>query len=226
MTIAAASRPCRWLHTERLLFTDPFAGFVIKRSAPPLQPVPTEEEVIKILSAINGVSPRDLRDRALLEVAYATALRCGELHALEVKSLDLANLRVRVVSGKGGKDRVVPLTGCAAEAVEKYLKSGRKQLIGEEVDCGALWICSKFAGRVMSYHSIGRVFERRASMVGLEASPHAFRRACATHLLLHGMPPAMLKELLGHAGYNSLDFYLRYAPTDLMAAHANTSVGQ
>lgn len=212
-----------WLESTGRLFDNPARLLVVPRKVRRLQRVPSESEMAQVIDGIDGREPHDDLDRALLEVAYGAGLRLGELHGLQIGSIDVAGQTVRVF-GKGAKERVVPLTGCAIRAVQRYMRRGRKALLKGRPNSTHLWIGRD--GTPISFWTVRKHIEERGRRVGVKLCPHDLRRAFATHLLLRGISPAVLKELLGHATYSHLKEYLRYAPVELQAIHGKAHPGK
>lgn len=218
-------RPVRWFYqwaeSRGMIFADPTAGTVMIRFVRPLQHVPREADMVTLLSSVplNG-SHLERRDRALLEVAYATGFRVGELVRMNVDSVDL-ELKLARILGKGAKERVVPLTMMATEALRRYLTESRRVLLATRHDDGALWVHAVRGVRTGEL-AVQRIVRSRGEMVGLKITPQAIRRAFATHLLRHGASPYHLKNFLGHATFKHLKQYARYAPEDLKAIHARS----
>jgi integrase/recombinase XerD len=176
-------------------------------------------EMLRILERIPGDTPLHLRDRALLEMLYSTGLRREELVQVAVVDVDFAGEMVRVEEGKGGKGRVVPLGKVAALWVEKYLRSARPSLLGRQEDPGKLFLSK--SGRPLNGNAIREIVRRWTKAAGIQkpASPHTFRRSCATGMIRNRANPAHVKDLLGHDDFRSLDAYVRLEIQDLKEAH-------
>lgn len=152
--------------------------------------------VAAVLDGIDGSDPIDLRDRAILEVLYATGLRVSELAALTVADVrGRSEVRTR---GKGGRDRVVPLGRPAREAVERWIAGGRPQLLRDAGD--HLWIGVR--GGSLDTRGVRRVVRAR-----LGTHPHAVRHSFATHLLEGGADLRVVQELLGHVDLATTQIY-------------------
>lgn len=213
-----------WLEERGALFLNPAAGLVLPKVARRLLPVPSPAEIKRWLGAPNPATPFGVRDRALLELAYATAARREELHALDVTALDLMNATVRVV-GKGRKERVLPLTKPAVLWLTRYTTTARPKLLKGKLDELALWIDNR--GKRLSYMALESMMDRHARAVGLDdVTPHTMRRACATHLLQRGAHVVFVQQLLGHASLRHLAHYLRMTIMELKKTHAQSKPGQ
>ena len=150
-----------------------------------------------MLDHLDGDEPVDLRDRAMLELLYGTGLRISELASL--KTSDVRNPEFVTVTGKGEKDRTIPVPGAAVRALERYLRHGRPHLAGS--DAGeALWVGVR--GRPMGVRSLRSVAYRR-----IGAFPHALRHSFATHLLENGADLRSVQDLLGHTELATTQLY-------------------
>lgn len=174
----------------------------------------TPGEARKILETAKDKSPRGLRDRTLLETVYATGLRVSELIFLKVSDVDTDQRVVRVVRGKGRKDRYVPLTRAAAEAVDVYLVQGRGVLVGRRKT--SLLFVSTRGGRLYRV-SVGRIIRHWAKRARVKkpVSCHTFRHSMATHLLKGGADIRHIQALLGHASLSTTQRYTRVEISDL-----------
>lgn len=214
-----------WLEARQRLFINPAAGLLIPKPPRKLLPVPSEEDIRKLLAQPNVATPIGLRDRALLESAYATGARREELSALNAFDVDLDQQTVRVL-GKGKKERVLPLGKQAAFWLQRYLAEARPKLLKERLDEPALWI--DLHGKRLSYEAWQQVLRQHTQAAQLQKpiSPHAIRRACATHMLRRGAHPLQLQMLLGHASLKTLSQYLRVTVTELQHTHAQSNPGR
>jgi integrase/recombinase XerD len=214
-----------WLEVNQKLFANPAAGLIIPQPPRKLLPAPTEEQVRQLLAQPNVATACGIRDRALLETAYATGARREELCRLTVFDADLDNRRLRVL-GKGNKERVLPLGRHAVQWLQRYLTQARPRLLKEKLDEPALWI--DLHGKQLAYETFQQIITRHSQAAGIEPaiSPHALRRACATHMLRHGAHPLQLQMLLGHATLKTLSQYLRLTLTELQQTHQQSNPGQ
>ncbi len=158
-----------------------------------------------------------LRDAAMLEVFYATAIRVSELCGLDVDDLDMIRLVARVL-GKGGKERVVPFGVPAARAVETWLAAGRPQLLRAH-DTAALFVGVR--GRRIDVRTVRRVVHRRAAETpGVpDVGPHGLRHSAATHLVDGGADLRNVQELLGHATLATTQVYTHISADRLRATY-------
>ena len=162
-------------------------------------------QVCRLLDSIGAGDPVALRDRALLELAYATAARATELLDLDVSALDLRERTVRFF-GKGAKERLVPFGSSAEKAVTKYVEEGRPRLV---VDRRVSRLFVNRNGRGLSREDFRRILKRRALAAGIaeRVYPHLLRHSCATHLLAGGADLRVVQEILGHASVVTTSIY-------------------
>lgn len=172
-------------------------------------------EVAELLDRIPASSPLDLRDRALLELAYAAGLRAEELVNLDVTSLDADAEEVRV-EGKGGRTRVVPAGEHAWKALERYLSRARPTLDAGESQ--ALFVSK--TGRRLSTSDVRRRLRLQTRRAGI--SPHTLRHSFATHLLEGGADLRAIQELLGHSSISTTQTYTRVESKRLKTAYARS----
>ena len=213
-----------WLELTGAIFETPAKGLVLPKYQRPILWVPTEAQISTFLLGINGDGAIDLRDRAFMEIAYASGLRLHELIGMNLDSVDLHYGTVRIV-GKGQKERVVPLTRAAIAATRLYLEKARPVLLRDRQDNAALWLSSLKGARASESTMQSQIY-RRSKKSNLRMNPHAIRRAFATHLLRGGASVAEIKELLGHTTYRHLGHYLRTAPMELQEAHRKSRLSR
>ncbi len=190
---------------EGALPSDPSENISTPRLGRSLPEVLTEEEVERLLSAPDGDSPDDARDRAMLELLYACGLRVSELVSLDVEDIDLEQGFVRCF-GKGSKERIVPVHPQAAHVLGAYLTRDRTRLAAKKPTKAAF--LSKKGARLsrQGFWYILRGLARRAGLEG-RVTPHTLRHSFATHLLRGGAPLRHVQELLGHASITTTQVY-------------------
>ncbi len=195
----------RWLRTAGVMENDPFFG--VRGPKPPrrLPGVISEVDVMGLVQAADGDSPAELRDRALLELLYASGLRVSEISSTDVSQVDLRERTVRV-RGKGKKERITVFGAPAAAALRRYLRSGRSKLASGKQP--ALFL--NRAGGRLSVRSVQTIVRKYALKAGLpeSAHPHLLRHTFATHLLDGGADLRVVQELLGHESPNTTQIYL------------------
>jgi len=183
----------------------------------------SQEQTTALIEKASGDSAAALRDRALLELAYATGLRLSELAQLKVKTIDLEGREIKVV-GKGRKERLVFFGRSAAAALEEYLARGRTELAkaaGPRTN-DFLWL-NRFGGR-LSRRGIQRVTEKYGLKAGLgeAVTPHALRHSFATDLLRGGADLRTVQELLGHSSLSSTQIYTHTSAAHLKKVYDDT----
>ncbi|TRW49585.1 site-specific tyrosine recombinase XerD [Aliidiomarina halalkaliphila] len=215
--LSAARKFYGWLLHEHLRKDDPTNHVRTPKQPRSLPKTLSEEAVSALLSAPDAESALGLRDRAMLEVLYASGLRISELVQLQMNQLSLRQGLVRVI-GKGDKERLVPLGEEALHALERYLRHGRPELLGKPVDVVFLSTRGKQMTRQTFWHRI-RLHSRSAGLPD-DVSPHRLRHAFATHLLNHGADLRALQMLLGHADISTTQIYTQVAKARLKQLHA------
>jgi integrase/recombinase XerD len=195
----------RHLRREQLIDHDPAAELRGPRSRARLPQVLSRDEVMRLLAQPRGGSPGALRDRALLETMYACGLRASEVIGLELSQLDLDVGMLRA-SGKGSKERIVPIGSKAVASLRAYLERGRPRLVGLR-EGPAVFV--NLRGRPLSRQGLYKIVQRHAAAAGLEhrMSPHTLRHSFATHLLAGGCDLRSLQEMLGHADIATTQVY-------------------
>lgn len=177
----------------------------------------TEPDVEALLTAPDTQTPLGLRDRAMLEVLYATGLRVSELVTLHIAQVSLDMGVVRVM-GKGSKERLVPLGEEALASLRIYLADGRTVLLGKQMT-DTLFVTARGAG--MTRQMFWYLIKKYAQQVGLNKSlsPHTLRHAFATHLLNHGADLRVVQMLLGHTDISTTQIYTHVARERLKLLH-------
>jgi integrase/recombinase XerC len=195
----------RYMVREKILEANP----IEKTSSPKLDKrLPsflTIDEVVRLLNTPDLSKPHGQRDRALLELLYASGLRVSELVHLDIGEINLGTGEIRVW-GKGSKERMVLMGKPAAEAVSNYLAQGRPRLLGEK-KTNALFI-NRY-GQRLPERRVQKMLEEYAKQAGIEkrVHPHILRHTFATHLLDGGADLRVVQELLGHAQLSSTQIY-------------------
>jgi integrase/recombinase XerD len=215
--LAALRRFYRWALREGMVDRDPVLRLSGAKAPPRFPASLTEPQVEALLAAPDGESDLGLRDRAMLELLYATGLRVSELVGLKLVEASLADGLVRV-TGKGQKERVVPLGEEARLWLERYLGQARPSLLaGRAAD--ALFVTRR--GGPMSRQMFWKLVRRYALRADIRAplSPHGLRHAFATHLLNHGADLRVVQMLLGHADISTTQIYTHVARERLQALH-------
>ncbi|HWM64034.1 MAG TPA: tyrosine recombinase XerC [Solirubrobacterales bacterium] len=178
------------------------------------------EQMREVLERIPASTPLELRDRAMLELAYSCGLRCEEIVNLDLDSLDHETEQLRVL-GKGSKERLLPVGEPAQRALRRYTERGRGALVGDRRE-QALFLSK--TGRRLSNSDITRRLSLwvREAALGAGVSPHSLRHSFATHLLEGGADLRTIQELLGHASISTTQVYTRVDAARLREAYAAT----
>lgn len=206
-----------FLLEEGVIQHDPTEGLASPRVGRPLPDVLSYEEVLKLLEAPSVDSPVYWRDKAILEVLYATGVRVSELVGLKLAALDL-KLGLCTVSGKGAKERIVPLGEPARVALRRYLNDVRGRF--DRGRSGGHVFLSR-TGRGLSRTSIWSLVREAARTAGLDkkVSPHTLRHTFATHLLEGGADLVSVQELLGHVDISTTQIYTHLDRDYLRSVH-------
>jgi integrase/recombinase XerD len=212
----------RFLLDEGTIGVDPTLDLQSPKLPRRLPKALDEQQTVRLLDSITGTEPFDLRDRALLELLYATGARISEVVGLSLLDLRDDDGLLRVF-GKGSKERLVPLGGVARHWLEAWLSPLGRPLVTPDRwrsrdDEEAVFLNSR--GGRLSRQGAWAILKRRADRVGLAAvvSPHVLRHSCASHMLDHGADIRIVQELLGHASITTTQIY-----TKLSAEHLRTS---
>lgn len=202
----------RFLAREEIISADPTMNLPAPRLVRHLPSVLPIEEVERLLAQPDVSTPRGLRDRAMLELLYATGLRVSELVGLKRGEVNLEMGLVRCV-GKGSKERIVPVGRPALEALSQYLRA-------REDASSALFLGNR--GRPLSRVSCWRMIGRYARQAGIRTaiSPHTLRHSFATHMLDGGADLRTIQELLGHASVATTQIYTHVSVDRLREAYA------
>ena len=215
--IAALRSFFRFAEQEGWIQANPSLLLTLPRRWRRLPHVLTPEEIDRLLTPPPHPTPSDLCDQAILEVAYASGLRLGELRELRLEQLYLDAGFLRVL-GKGRKERVVPIGRKAVEALRRYLEVGRPQLVRPHSPSN---VFLTRRGTAFSHTAMWRRIKRRATLAGITRNftPHTLRHSFATHLLERGADLRIIQELLGHANINTTEIYTHVAQRRLQEIH-------
>ncbi len=203
---------------QGLIKDDPTRLLASPKLGRPLPNSLSEDEVERLLLAPNIDTTIGLRDRAMLELLYATGLRVSELVNLRNDQVSLRQGVLRV-TGKGEKERLVPIGEEAINWLEKYLSQARPEL-AQDTQTGALFLTNRKSG--MTRQAFWYLIKRYAKQVDVRShlSPHTLRHAFATHLLNHGADLRAVQMLLGHSSVSTTQIYTHVAKARLKAMHA------
>ena len=202
-----------------LVKRDPCIGLRAAKQAMRFPKTLSEEQITTLLNAPDVETPLGLRDRTMLELMYASGLRVSEIVSLKTVALGLNEGIVRIVNGKGGKERLVPFGGEAAQWIRRYLADARTPLLeGKTTD--AVFV-GRHTGAGLTRQAFWSLIKRYATMANIPValSPHTLRHAFATHLLNHGADLRVVQLLLGHADISTTQIYTHVARERLKSIH-------
>jgi integrase/recombinase XerD len=208
----------RWMQGRGKVSEDVAEGVMSPRLEKYLPDTLNELEVEKLLESIDGGKRLDLRDRAMIELLYASGLRISELVNARLDELNEEGRLIRV-TGKGNKTRVVPVGSHAMEAVERYLLNERPNLVKAGKTGNEIFLSVR--GRKMTTQRAWQILKERAKAAGIEMNvyPHMLRHSFATHLLGHGADLRIIQELLGHADISTTQIYTHVDQKRLKEVH-------
>ena len=216
-TLSALRMFHRFLVVEGYAGANPTAVIESPRMPGRLPDILSEDEVERLLQSVGGRDRYDLRDRAMLELLYATGLRVSELVKLKLADLNLV-AGYLVTSGKGDKERLVPIGDAAREAVQEYLASARLPAGSGK---GSRFLFLSRLGEPMSRQAFWNIIRKRAQLAGIrkKLSPHTLRHSFATHLLEHGADLRSVQMMLGHADLATTQIYTHVSNERLKNIH-------
>ena len=193
----------RYLMREEMIAVSPAATTVSPRLDKRLPSFLTIEEAKRLIESPDLSKPQGLRDRALMEMLYASGLRISELVNLNVEQVNLDTNEIRVW-GKGAKERVVLIGNPAHQAITEYLERGRPELLAKKKS-DALFV-NRYGGRLPA-RRVQKILDKYARNIDKMVHPHMLRHTFATHLLDGGADLKVVQELLGHADLSSTQIY-------------------
>jgi len=196
----------RYLCREEVLRGNPIAAVATPKQEKKLPRFLYPQEIQTLIDAPDTGRVNGLRDRAILELLYATGIRVSELVALDINDIDTKNGFIKVV-GKGDKERIVPMGKKACLAMDKYLKA-REKIVRKNCNVGTALLLNKF-GQRLTARSIRNIINKYVQQVALnqKVSPHILRHTFATHLLDGGADIRSVQELLGHVKLSTTQIY-------------------
>ena len=217
--IASMKAFFEYLVRERILDEDPSFFLKPPKVEKKLPGILTVEEMEHLLEQPSGDNPKGMRDKAMLELLYATGMRVSELVHLEVEDV---NLRFGwIICRESGKERMIPFGGTAGKALQMYLDKGRNTFLKNEEDHLLFFNCS---GAPMSRQGFWKVLKGYASRAGIEKdiTPRMFRHSCAAHMAAGGAGLQIIREMLGHTDMAATQIYAEFQPeitTEYRKAH-------
>ena len=220
-TVASIRGWFAYLVIEGHLTSDPSARLRGGRRGRSLPKPLDEDEVTTLLDSIPDTTPADLRDRALLELLYGTGARVSEVVGIGVGDLDFDEELI-LVTGKGSKQRLVPMGSTLKVALRDYLGPRGRRAFPDARKDSRLFLNAR--GGPLSRQGVDLIIDKRALPVGIERSrisAHVFRHSCATHMLAHGADIRVVQELLGHVSISTTQIYTAVAVTSLKREYHN-----
>lgn len=221
--IRPVKRLFEYLVAANRLLINPAEGLIeTRRKGRKLAPVLTPEQMQTLIQQPNLSMRTGIRDRAVMEVLYSTAIRLNELLHLEIYDVDLKEKVLFIKKGKGRRQRVVPLGKQAAAFLKEYLTHIRPRWVKKQPHQRRLFLThSGLPLKGQSVRGFIRIY-RLAAGITTPVSPHTFRRSCATHMVQQGADIRYVQKLLGHADLKTTQIYARLAPRDVKQTHDQT----
>jgi integrase/recombinase XerD len=208
----------RWLAARGHRHGDPVEPVFAPRVSQSLPETLNEPEVRKLLDSLTGNEPLDIRDRAILEILYASGLRVAEVVNARLENLSIEEGWIRV-TGKGSKTRLVPVGAAARDAITRWLETARPGLVGPKTQS---WLFLNRNGGRLTTTRIWQIVKERAKLSGMDAEriyPHLLRHSFATHLLGNGADLRVIQEMLGHADIATTQIYTHVDQKRLKDTH-------
>lgn len=199
-----------WLHylkARKLIPHNPAELMDPPRREQALPKILSEAEVAALIDGVSGKAPRELRDRAMLEILYGCGLRVSELCDLKMEDL-VADGELLRVFGKGSKERLVPVGGAAGRALNDYFESARDTFTHGDLSETHVFVTRRIGP--FTRQGVFKIIKQRAAAVGIDLdriSPHVLRHSFASHMLAHGADIRAIQELLGHADIGTTQIY-------------------
>ncbi len=219
--VAAVRGMHRFLAVEEYVVQDPTTLLESPKRKIGIPKALSVSDVAALLGAVDTSAPLGLRNAALLEFLYATGARVSEAIDLDQIDVDLDEATA-LVTGKGSKQRMVPVGGYAVEALRRYYPA-RQTLIGDVRDPGAVFLSVR--GRRLTRQAVWQIIKKVASAAGIDeakVSPHVLRHSAATHMIEGGADLRSIQELLGHASISTTQTYTRVSPQHLYEVYVTS----
>ena len=203
-SIASMKAFYHYMEKEQKLVTDPSELLKAPKIEKKMPTILTTEEVNRLLEQPSGTSPKELRDKAMLELLYATGIRVSELISLKLSDVNLT--MEYLICADGHRERIIPFGSIAREALKRYLEFGRPQLV--ETDAGE-WLFTNCSGQPMSRQGFWKLIKSYGRKAGIEAeiTPHMLRHSFAAHMVSNGADLKAVQEMLGHSDISTTQVY-------------------
>lgn len=208
----------RWLAARGHRAGDPAEPVLPPRVEKRLPDTMNEVEVGSLLESVQGSDPLDIRDRAMLELFYASGLRISEVTGVRLENLNLDEGWIRII-GKGNKTRLVPVGAAARDAVRRWLEAARPKMVKPKTQ--SFVFLNRNGGRLTAAR-VWQIVKERAELAGLDPArvhPHLLRHSFATHLLSNGADLRVIQEMLGHADISTTQIYTHVDQQRLKDTH-------
>lgn len=210
----------KWMRRQKLIKDNPIQEMEFPKKPSPLpRGILTEKEVSRILDSVDQSTKIGMRDKAVLELLYATGMRSGEIVNLKISDLKLEYGMAHIANAKNRRDRVIPMGKTAVRTLRKYLRTARNQFL----DKGKLpWLFTNYRGEKMWGGRVATmIVQKYAKKTGLcqNVTAYTLRHSMGTHLVRKGAPLRYIQELLGHKYIVSTQIYTRLVPEDLRRFH-------
>lgn len=208
----------KYLYDTGRLKYNPAMAIKMPRPRHPLPYVPAEEEIARLLASVDTTTLMGFRDRTIMEVLYAAGIRAQELCALCLYDVKLSGRELHIREGKGGRERIVPLTEIAASYMREYITRTRPKLLQYQ---SVQEVFLSKNGKKLLKTDMTAMIKKYRELAHIEGklSPHSLRHACATHLLKNGCDIRYIQQLLGHASLSTTQMYTKVEISELKAVH-------
>lgn len=203
-SIASMKAFYHYMEKERRIAADPAEKLKAPKIEKKMPTILTTEEVTRLLEQPSGVSPKELRDKAMLELLYATGIRVSELISLRVGDV---NLKMEYLTcADMHKERIIPFGSIAREALSRYLEQGRPMLVTDDTDD---WLFTNCSGGAMSRQGFWKLIKSYGKKAGIETeiTPHMLRHSFAAHMVSNGADLKSVQEMLGHSDISTTQIY-------------------
>lgn len=219
-SIASMKAFYHYMEKEKCITDDPSEHLKAPKIEKKMPVILSTEEVTRLLEEPNGTSPKELRDKAMLELLYATGIRVSELISLKVKDV---NLKMEYLTcSDAHKERIIPFGMVAKEVLQRYLEQGRPKLIEDD---SSEWLFTNCSGQAMSRQGFWKLMKSYGRKAGIEAeiTPHMLRHSFAAHMVSNGADLKAVQEMLGHSDISTTQIYTQVNPNRIrevyMKAH-------
>lgn len=219
-SIASMKAFFHYLYKDGQIGQDPSEGLKAPKIEKKMPAILSTDEMTRLLEQPSGNTPKELRDKAMLEVLYATGIRVSELISLKVSDV---NLQMEYLNcADAHKERVIPFGKVAKDALKRYLEEGRVKLVEDEA---TEWLFTNCSGQQMSRQGFWKLIKHYGNKAGIksEITPHTFRHSFAAHLVGNGADLKSVQEMLGHSDISTTQVYTQMSQNKIrdvyMKAH-------